>query len=451
VLDPVDPAMLNVRQQMAYEMLRTFVENKASQVEAAQILMQINGRAGSGKSFWLKCLDQFIKSQRVPHNFMKIAAPTGTAAFNVGGTTLHALLKLPINYPKNAEIKGLTGDILKKIQHEFEGTELLVIDEKSMVSLSMLHHIHLRLCQAKPEHAGENFGGVSIILMGDFAQLPPVGDRALFAFDNLKGFQAHGRYLYTSFDKVITFNEVMRQRGPEQELYRQILSKVCDGNFKLQDWNVLFSQDLSKMEPSKKDVFEQGAIKLCTRNKDLKSFNIKQMVALETPLTPIKADNKPSTAGNASTNKAGGLPNRTLLAQNCRVMLTANRWKEAGLTNGAQGTVIHIIYRPGSKPPSLPAVVLVQVDQYIGPSYMDNVPNVVPIFPQSSFWFEGQVECTRLMLPLMPAYAISVHKSQGMTLNKVDHWLKKVKWHQTINFHFCRSSSIWAKKNSLVA
>jgi ATP-dependent exoDNAse (exonuclease V) alpha subunit len=117
-------------------------------------------------------------------------------------------------------------------------------------------------------------------------------------------------------------------------------------------------------------------------------------------------------------------------------MLTANLLKKAGLTNGAQGTVIHIIYKPGSQPPSLPAVVLVQVDQYIGPSCMDTVPKVVPIFPKSNFWFEGTIECTRLMLPLISAYAISVHKSQGMTLNKVDHCFFKVKWHQSISFIF---------------
>jgi ATP-dependent DNA helicase PIF1 len=249
--------------------MQEFVHKKVTKGESDQILLQINGRAGSGKSFWLKCLDQFCKGLG-NNNFMKIAAPTGTAAFNVGSTTLHAHLKLPINYPKNMEIRGLTGDILKKIQHEFEGTELLVIDEKSMVSLSMLHHIHLRLCQAKPEHAGEPFGGVSMIIMGDFAQLPPVGDRALFADDYLKGFQSHGRLLYYAFDKVISFNEIMRQTGPEQEQFRQILSKVSNGKFTLQDWNVLRSQALVDMEPSKRDDLNKAPSSFAPGTKILK-------------------------------------------------------------------------------------------------------------------------------------------------------------------------------------
>lgn len=74
----------------------------------------------------------------------------------------------------------LKGDQLKRLQHNLDGTQLLVIDEKSMVSTECLYQIDDRLKQAKPEHKSEPFGGVSVQLMGDFAQLTPVLAKALF-------------------------------------------------------------------------------------------------------------------------------------------------------------------------------------------------------------------------------------------------------------------------------
>ena len=83
----------------------------------------------------LNCIAKYIKSKAHPL-FLQIGAPTGTAAFLVDGKTLHALLKLPISNSKDA-IKDLSGDRLRELQDDFKETELLVIDEKSMIG-----HIH---------------------------------------------------------------------------------------------------------------------------------------------------------------------------------------------------------------------------------------------------------------------------------------------------------------------
>ena len=132
----------------------------------------------------------------------------------------------------------------------------------------------------------------------------------------------------------------------------------------------------------------------------------------------IKSLNSNTLASVATSNKAGNLPSNMILAKGCKVLLTQNLWQEAGLTNGARGTVKHIIYEEGQKPPKLPVCVIVEFDQYRGPWYK-NMKNCVPITPSTSQWFEGQKSVTRTMLPLFLAYAISIHKSQGMTLENV--------------------------------
>ena len=91
------------------------------------------GRGGCGKSFFLGCLDRYQRHV-FPNNpnFLKIAAPTGTAAFNVNGSTLHSLLQLPVPINPKVDVKDLHGDQLIRLQREFKGTHLLAIDEKSM-------------------------------------------------------------------------------------------------------------------------------------------------------------------------------------------------------------------------------------------------------------------------------------------------------------------------------
>ena len=100
-----------------------------------------------------------------------------------------------------------------------------------------------------------------------------------------------------------------------------------------------------------------------------------------------------------------------MLAKECKVILTTNLWKEAGLTNGAKGIVKYIVYGAKVKPKALPNMVLVQFPQYIGPSYLEDCNNCVPIMPIKRDW--------RIMLPLKPAYATTIHASQGQSLDRV--------------------------------
>ena len=273
--------------------------------------------------------------------------------------------------------------------------------------------------EAKPHQSTKPFGGVSIILMGDFAQLPPVADSALFNDTSKSEYQLKGRKLYkTLFKHSLNLTESMRQQGEDQKLFRNILNGIANGTFDDELYNALKYHTYDSHLHNPMDNF-QDAVKLCARNHDAKKYNIDNIKNLNMPIAPIKAENSSSKARKASTNKASGLHNNIIMCKESKVMLLQNLWNEHGLTNGANGIVKYIVYKEGITPPKLPSFVLVYFPQYTGPSFHPTEEKLVPIAPILRNWYESKTEHHRIMIPLIPSYAISIHKSQGQTLDKI--------------------------------
>jgi len=111
-----------------------------------------------------------------------------------------------------------------------------------------------------------------------------------------------------------------------------------------------------------------------------------------------------------------GLTPSLLLTVGARVMLTRNLWTDVGLVNGALGVVHSILYNEDNI--RFPVVVIVKFDKYTGPSVFTETVNCVPIPPSSSFSESYGPVYERTQYPLKLAWAITIHKSQGLTLDQ---------------------------------
>lgn len=157
-------------QQLIYDKVINHFRN----ADRIQLLLNIDGRAGTGKSFIIQVLSAHLAALSNSHDTIVRCAPTGAASFGISGSTVHALLRLPIN----KSIESLGPGPAQAIQLRLAKTRYLIVDEKSMISLKTLAFIDFRLQQAFGNSV--RFGGISILLFGDFWQLPPVRDKALY-------------------------------------------------------------------------------------------------------------------------------------------------------------------------------------------------------------------------------------------------------------------------------
>ena len=263
--------------------------------------------------------------------------------------------------------------------------------------------------------AEELLGGCSLLLIGDFGQLPPVMDLPLYTMASRTELSDFGSANYQMFDCAVVLDQVMRQAGEDadQKLFRDLLCRMRNGQSTLDDWHHLMRQTPSELGDT--TPFD-GALHLYPTTAAAAEYNINKLRASGEPIAMIKAIHAGPGASKASSDDAGGLESIVCIAHGARVMLTANLWVNVGLVNGAIGTVAAICYQDGQCPPDLPVAVTVNFDSYIGPT----LPNgTVPITPLRRIWFATTQQCSRLQLPLKLAWAVTIHKAQGMTLIRV--------------------------------
>ena len=137
-------------------------------------------------------------------------------------------------------------------------------------------------------------------------------------------------------------------------------------------------------------------------------------------MTVGQAKHSPPRAKDCSEEDAEGLYPELFVSKGCRLMITSNLLTPFGLVNGTLGTLYDVVWRPDDNPlTTLPCLLLFKPDKYTGPSlFMDGGQPVIPILPIQREWEHGLVTYSRTMFPVVLAYAITIHKSQGLTLDK---------------------------------
>ena len=291
----------------------------------------------------------------------------------------------------------------------------LIIDEMSMVGRKIFGQVDSRLRQILPHRADQLLGGCSCLLFGDFGQLPPVMDLPLYTTVSRSPLSDAGSTVYQMFDHAVVLDLIMRQAGedPRQVLFRDILLRLRNGHTTRADWECLMERTSSNVQ----DLTPfQSALRLLPTTEAVLGHNITQLHASGQPVATINAVHTGANASRASPDDAGGLEPTVCLAHGARVMLTSNLWVDKGLVNGAMGTVAAICYKTGEAPPSLPISIMVKFDSYSGPTYPDGT---IPICPLRRSWSMSGAQCSRLQLPIKLAWAVTIHKAQGLTLDKV--------------------------------
>jgi len=350
----------------------------------------------------------------------RFTATTGSAAILIDGTTIHHLLRLPT---KKRSKKPLSGDALIQFQKGFNLTAppcntYIFIDEMSMIGKDCFYWIDQRARQATAQ-ASLTFGGLSIILVGDFGQLPPVLDSSLFAeipFSKRNDIQLSSSLLYKDFTTVVHLSQNFRLQT--RDLFPSALLRLRNGETTEKDFEMFKSRMLSSVSPSTVEEFEK-ALHLLVKRDDVSSHNICKLKALKIPLVQINAQHSNPKAVKITAQQADNFEPSLIKGPNATVMLIRNISLPLRLTNGTTASIYDVLYASDSKPPQLPEVIVLKMsDDYTGPSFLDNVPGIIPIVPITTHFDFNNKHYDRKQLPVTLGFARTIHKAQGMNLSK---------------------------------
>ncbi len=264
---------------------------------------------------------------------------------------------------------------------------------------------------------------MNILFCGDFGQLPPVLATALYnCLHHDSEDVLAGRKAYKAFSETVVLSEVMRQQGtsPEAVLFRKTLDELRDGPISFQGWQSLIDRTKERLAPTKWESFRE-ALRLYATNREVDEYNLRHLDSLQRPVMRIQAINTGKGAKEASSDDCGNLDNELLLSVGAKVMLIWNLCIDEGLVNGTMATVYTILWADDTHDAfnSMPAMVLIEVDGYTGRATIEvNGRHVIPILPRRQQWESNGSTCTRTQIPLCLAFAITIHKSQGLTLDK---------------------------------
>ena len=358
----------------------------------------ITGKAGTGKTTLLK---EIVKECRARGKNIAVSAPTGVAAKNAEGQTLHSLLGLKtiVFIPGKIRKWYRTMDdarvkVIKKL-------DILIIDEISMVRCDVLDMVDLTLQHYKGNK--KPFGGIQVILFGDLFQLPPVvtdeDEELLYSY-----YEKNNPYFFSSnvISKhpfpVLELEKVYRQ---PDEKFVKILNRIREGEYLESDRNEINRRLKTGYEPSR----NESGVFLRTIKDDVRRHNNRKLREISGEPEVFWADKD-----DIFPKRLYPTDNPLRLKVGAKVMLLRNDNDGLKYVNGTQG-VISSIYD---------GFIRVTTDEgdliTVEPSTWELYKY---IYNEETKAIEPEVYASFKQYPIKLAWAVTIHKSQGMTFNKV--------------------------------
>ena len=378
-----------------------------SYIAQTGISVFLTGRAGTGKTTFLKYIVENTPKRCV------VLAPTGVAAINAGGVTIHSFFQLPL-CPYLPDVKELVTEYQmpeaqRKLRKEkvkiIKTLDLLIIDEISMVRADLLDSVDAVMRRYR--HNDQPFGGVQLLMIGDAHQLPPVvteKEEPWLKKVYKSPFFFHSKVMQQLKYVTIELETVYRQ---SDTTFLDILNNIRSGTMDNNTYRLLNSRLDPRFNPDE-TISGQGQrwIRLTTHNRQADNINQEKMNALKTRLFTFYAD----IEGNFPEN---ALPaEKTLqLKEGAQIMFLRNDSREGRYYNGMIATVTSLDYDDG-----------IQVTDENGTQI--NVPiekweNIRYDIDKETKEITPIVEGTFSQYPLKAAWAVTIHKSQGLTFDHV--------------------------------
>ncbi|EUC56046.1 ATP-dependent DNA helicase PIF1, putative [Rhizoctonia solani AG-3 Rhs1AP] len=471
VLDPVSVDELFPEQRRAFDIVKWHLSQTVATLNSEpshrppQLLMLLVGEGGTGKSKVIQTITAEFERQGAIGMLVK-SAYTGIAASLIGGNTTHHLAAISVNG------KELSDEAKQKLANAWKDIRYLILDECSMLSKPFFSQLARNIGIAKSAYDSRAsdlpFGGVNVILCGDFHQFPPVAgsSRNALYVPNTTGNPVEtslGREIYEMFSIVVILKKQVRV---VDEVWRGFLGRLRAGRVQLEDINMLRTLVLTNPECEPTDFQSDTWKNACLitprhivrmqwnnaavlRHCKISGEQLFICPAYDTirkrPLSLLEQYVAAQTQVLHRSHKGfgkNGLPDEVPLALGMSVMVTLNVETELDIANGARGTIVGITLHPDEPAfdPNLPVVqlkllplfVLVKMARTRAVALRGLEPGVVPIEPASkSFQITMNIPQSngnitrvrktvrRLQYPITPAYAFTDYRSQGQTLQSV--------------------------------